>query len=268
MYLGLAHKPVELFQYRELVKNLVIRDLKVRYKSSVLGFFWSLLNPLLMMVVFYVVFTVLMPRGIPNFPLFILSALLPWNFFANSVTGSLRSIVDNANVIKKVNFPHEVLPISVVLANLVNFLLSLPILVILMIAFRAPFTLWLLYLPVIIAIEVVFLVGLAITLSCLNVFFRDTQVIVEVMLMAWFFFTPIFYRMEDLAQTWNGLDVRRLMYIANPMASITESFRLIFYSGAPPDPSFLFRTFVTSCAVLAIGYLVFLRAGRSFVEEL
>lgn len=268
MYPAITHKPLELFRYRELIKNLVIRDLKVRYKSSVLGFFWSLLNPLLMMLVFYVVFTILLPRGIEAFPLFILSALLPWNFFASSVTGSLRSVVDNANVIKKVHFPHEVLPISVVLSNLVNFLLSLPILVILMVVFGAPFTVWLVYLPVIIVIEVVFLLGLSITLSCLNVYFRDTQVIVEVMLMAWFFFTPIFYRMEDLAQTWNGLDVRRLMYIANPMASIIESFRLIFYSGAPPDPIFLLRTFLTSCAVLAIGYLVFLRLGRSFVEEL
>jgi lipopolysaccharide transport system permease protein len=155
-----------------------------------------------------------------------------------------------------------------VLSNLVNFLLALPIVFLLMVIFHAPFTLSLLWLPVIIGIEVVFLLGLCISLACVNVFFRDTQVIVEVVLLAWFFVTPIFYRMGDLAKTWNGWDVPRLMYIVNPMASIIESYRLIFYSGAPPDPIFLFRTFLTACVILAIGYLVFLRTSRWFAEEM
>lgn len=267
--LGLPLAPMgELLRYRELVANLVARDLKVRYKSSVLGFLWSLLNPILMMLVFYVVFTVLLARGIQAFPLFILSALLPWHFFATSVTAGLKSIVAHASLVKKVYFPREVLPLSLVLANLVNFLLAVPVLIILMLLFGAPFTWNLIYFPLILIIELIFVLGITLALSAVYVFFRDTEVIVEVLLTAWFFLTPVFYRMDDLTQAWHGLDVKRIMYILNPMASIIESFRLIFYNGATPDLYFLLRTFVTAVVVLALGYWVFLRLGKSFGEEL
>ncbi len=258
----------ELLRYRDLVANLVVRDLKVRYKSSVLGFLWSLLNPLLMMTVFYVVFTVLLARGIEAFPLFILSALLPWHFFATTVTGGLKSVVAHASLVKKVYFPREVLPLSHTIANLVNFLLAVPVLVVLMVAFHAPFTWNLLYFPLIVAIEVIFVLGVTLALSAVYVFLRDTEVIVEVLLTAWFFLTPVFYRMDDLTSAWHGLDVKRIMYIVNPMASIIESFRLIFYNGAPPDLYFLLRTLVTSLAVLVAGYWLFLRLSHSFGEEL
>jgi lipopolysaccharide transport system permease protein len=267
--LGLPLGPArELFRYRELVASLVVRDLKVRYKSSVLGFVWSLLNPILMMLVFYVVFTVLLARGIQAFPLFILSALLPWHFFATSVAAGLKSVVAHASLVKKVYFPREVLPLALVLANLVNFLLAIPVLIILMVVFAAPFTWNLVYFPLILVIELLFVLGVTLALSAIYVFFRDTEVIVEVLLTAWFFLTPIFYRMDDLTQAWHGLDVKRIMYIVNPMASIIESFRLIFYNGATPDLYFLLRTLITSLGVLAAGYWVFVRLSHSFGEEL
>ena len=112
----------ELYRHRELIENLVVRDLKVRYKNSVLGFVWSLLNPLLLMVVFTIVFTIMLPNlTIPKFPVFVMCALLPWNFFNTSVMSALNSIVHNGHLIKKVYFPREVLPISTVLSNFVNF---------------------------------------------------------------------------------------------------------------------------------------------------
>ncbi len=262
----------DLVRYRDLVRNLVVRDLKVRYRNSVLGFLWSLVNPLLMMVVFTVVFTVLAgDAGIVNFPLFVLCAILPWNFFSGSVMGAVGSIVGNAHLINKIYFPREILPLSTVLANLVHFLLALIPLFAMMLLFHAPFTPYLLLLPVVILTQLAFTLGIAFFLSCLNVFFRDTGVIMDVVLMAWFFLTPVFYPMERLPQSKEflglTLDVQRIMYIANPMSSIIATYRSLLYYGTPPALDFFSRTVVTALAVLAIGYLFFNHYAPVFGEE-
>jgi len=268
----------ELLRYRELIESLVMRDLKVRYKNSVLGFLWSLLNPLLLMLVFTIVFTVMVPNAsIQKFPAFILCALLPWNFFSAAVLGAVNSIVHNGHLIKKVYFPREILPISVVLSSFVNFLLALPVLFIFLAVFRIPFTVWLIYLPVIMAVQVAFVIGVALILATLNVFYRDTSVILEVVLQAWFFLTPIFYPAEFLPE-WRtvlgmALPIRRLTYILNPMASIVASYRSVLYgftNGAPPAPpawDFFSRTVITAILTLLVGYAVFMRHSRRFGEE-
>lgn len=263
----------ELIQYRELIRNLVVRDLKVRYKNSVLGFLWSLLNPLMMMVIFTVVFTIMLPNNtIERFPVFVLCALLPWNFFSSSVMTSVHSVVGNAHLIKKVYFPREVLPLSTVLANLVNFLLAMTVLFAMMFLLRTPLTVWTLLLPAIVLIQLIFTLGLALFLSTLNVLYRDTAAIMEVAMLAWFFLTPVFYPITILPhyRTLFGLslDIQRLAYILNPMASIIASYRVILYHGAPPAFDFLARTVVTSLALLALGYLVFVRYSRIFAEQL
>lgn len=262
----------ELVRYRELVRNLVVRDLKVRYRNSVLGFLWSLVNPLLMMVVFTVVFTVLAgDAGIAKFPLFVLCAILPWNFFSGSVMGAVGSIVGNAHLINKIYFPREILPLSTVLANLVHFLLALIPLFVMMVIFQAPFTLYLLLLPVVLLTQLAFTLGIAFFLACLNVFFRDTGVIMDVILMAWFFLTPVFYPMERLPQSKEvlglTLDVQRIMYIANPMASIIATYRSLIYYGGPPALDFFSRTIVTALAILVVGYLFFTHYAPVFGEE-
>lgn len=268
----------ELFSYRELIENLVVRDLKVRYRSSVLGFFWSWLNPLLMMTVFTVVFTVMVPNlAIPKFPVFVLCALLPWNFFSAAVTSAMNSIVHNAHLTKKVYFPREILPISTVLSNLVNFLLSLPVLFLFVVLFSVPLTPSLLFLPLIVLVQVAFATGVALVLSTLNVFYRDTAVIMEVVMQAWFFLTPIFYPAELLPEwktLWGvALPVRRLTYILNPMASIIASYRSVLYgftNGSPPAPpalDFFSRTIVTSLICLIVGYAIFTRYAHRFGEE-
>jgi ABC-type polysaccharide/polyol phosphate export permease len=248
--------------YRELVRNLVIRDLKARYKNSVLGFLWSLLNPLLMMGVFTVVFKVLMPNDIPNYPLFVLLGILPWNWCTSSVMGGITSIVGNAHLIKKVAFPRELLPISVAISNMVNFLLALIPLGAVVLAFGVPLTPLLVLLPVVILLQLVFLAGLALLLSCLQVYFRDTGHIFDVLILAWFFLSPVFYRVEDLTEQW-----ARLMYILNPMASFISLYRLIVLYGSPPDTLFLLRLATQVTLVFAIGYLFFLRHSHSFAEE-
>lgn len=268
----------ELVNYRELIRNLVVRDLKARYKSSVLGFLWSLVNPLLMMAVFSVVFTYMMPsQAVAHFPLFVLCGILPWNFFTASLMGSTNSIVANGHLIKKVYFAREALPISTVLANLVNFMLALIVLVPMLYIAGIGLTQWALLLPLVILVQVIFTLGLALILSTLNVFYRDTAMIMDVLLLAWFFLTPVMYPIDILpAQaTVLGLQlpVQRLTYILNPMASLIASYRSILYGsiqGGPPGPpafDFFLRTTLTALVVLALGYWVFSRHRAMFAEE-
>lgn len=263
---------MELVRYRELVRTLVVRDLKVRYKNSVLGILWSLLNPLAMMAVFTIVFTFMMPNNtIERFPVFVLCALLPWNFFRDSVMVSIGSIVNNSPLIKKVYFPREVLPLSVVLSNLVNFFLALIVLFVMLVVFRVGFTAWALLLPLVIFTQLLFVLGLGLMLSTANVFYRDTAMIMEVVMLAWFFVTPIFWDITILPThrlvLGLDLDIHRLTYILNPMASFISTYRVILYHGARPALDFFLRTFFTSLFTLIIGYATFLRHSKVFAEE-
>ncbi len=268
----------ELWDYRNLLWNLVVRDIKVRYKNSVLGVGWSLLNPLLMMIVFTVVFTVFWPNNqVANFSAFVLTGLLPWNLFQASIMGSAYSIVSNANLVKKVYFPREVLPIAVVLSNVVNFLLALVVLFPILWLSGIPLTRHALWLPVILAIQVAFTVGLAFFFSTLNVFYRDTAMVLDVGLLAWFFLTPIFYPMEFIPATKTvmglTLPVHRLVRWLNPMASIIDSYRIVLYGSvqgyppAPPAIDFMARTGATALLVLVLGWLFFRRYSGRFGEE-
>jgi len=268
----MINRLIELRGYRELLKNLVIRDLKVRYKNSALGILWSLLNPLAMMGVFTLVFTLMMPNNtIQKFPVFVLCALLPWNLFRDSVMSSVASIVNSSSLIKKVYFPLEILPLSVVLSNLVNFLLALVVLFAMLIVYRVPLTAWALLLPVVIFTQLLFVLGLGLMLATANVFYRDTAMIMEVVMLAWFFVTPIFWDISILPthRVILGMDlnIHRLTYILNPMASLISTYRVILYHGARPALDFFLRTFVTSLLSLIIGYSIFLRHCRVFAEE-
>lgn len=256
-----------------------MRDLKVRYKHSFLGFFWSLLNPLLLMAVFTFVFTKLLGgnASYPLYHIFFLTALLPWTWCASSVVGTLGSIINNGHLIKKVYFPRELLPVSVVSSNLVNYLLSLPALIFFMVFFREPvagdilsanchfacLNEHLLWLPVLIVIQAMFLMGLGFFLAALNVFFRDTSVLVEVGINAWFFLTPIIYDVNKITA------YPKVMYYLNPMASIITLYRNVFYYNDPasPDPLFVLRTFIECAIILLLGYLFFMRLSRTFGEE-
>jgi lipopolysaccharide transport system permease protein len=266
--------------YRDLLYNLVVRDLKVRYKHSALGFFWSLLNPLLLMGVFTFVFTALLPGGTREaYHIFFLCALLPWNWCSSSVSATLSSIVGNAHLIKKVYFPRELLPVSVVTSNMINYLLSLPALFAFMIFLRpgldtsafSPACRFvcindhLLWLPVLIVTQALFLMGLGFFLAALNVFFRDTSVLVEVGLSAWFFLTPIIYDAKEVAGEYSNL-----MYYLNPMASIIANYRDIFYFNSPLGlaPEFVLRSLVTATIIFVLGYFFFMRFSRNFGEEI
>lgn len=269
----------EIFGYHYLLRNLVQRELKARYKNSVLGVLWSLLNPLFMMLVYTILFTVLRPGNtIRTFYIFILVGLVPWNFLSGTLTSGTVAITRDAPLIKKVYFPRVLLPIAAVLSNFVNFLFALGILVLFLFISGIGLTVHALWLPLILIIQIVFMLGLVLLLGALNVFYRDINMILNVFILAWFFLTPIFYPFEDLAQqaTLMGIpfDAARVMRWVNPMASIVDSYRTVLWgtvgSAGPVsmDPLSLLRTFVTAVIVLIIGYSVFRRLEHLFGEKL
>ena len=262
----------QLWNYRELIRNLVVRDLKVRYRNSVLGIAWSWVNPLLMMLVYTMVFDFLAGSSdLPDFHIFVLCALLPWNFFSASVGEATSSIVSNGHLIKKVYFPREILPISIVLSNLVNFIIALPVFFALAAISGARVTAWALLLPIPILVQLAFCIGMCLILATLNVFYRDTQVIMGVMMMAWFFVTPIFYPITQVPREANvfGITFNAQLWLRrlNPMASIIASYRDLLYRGAPTGLDFLLRTAATALIVLVVGYMVFLHYSPRFGEE-
>lgn len=263
-----------LFHYRELVRNLVVSELKARYKASVLGFVWSLLNPLGMMLVFTVVFSFLLTdnKRIEKYPLFLLCGLLPWNYFSAAVMSSVNSVVAHANLVKKVYFPREVLPIASVLAQLVNFLLAFIVLFAALVIFRAHFSPWLWLLPLVILIQTCFALGIALILSTLNVFYRDTMMIMDVIMLAWFFLTPVVYSVEVFPklQIIGGytVEVRRWAYILNPMASLINMYRDLLFLGSRTVFDFFLRTTVTAIVILVFGYWFFTQYSDRFGEEL
>ncbi|MCL4466318.1 MAG: ABC transporter permease [Chloroflexi bacterium] len=268
MQLSIARNPrivhlVELLSYRELLRNFVARDLKVRYRNSVLGFLWCLVNPLLMMVVYTVVFTVLLKSNIERFPVFILIGILAWNLNSTALTGAAASIVSNAGLVMKVYFPRELLPLSVVLSNTVNFVLALVTLFGMVLVFQVHLGPSLLMLPVILLVQVIFCSGVAFLLSTLTVFYRDVEIITDTLMLAWFFLTPIFYRIEDVFPAY-----ARILYIANPMASVIAAYRDVLYYGSWPALDFFSRTAVTAVVVFVAGYLFFNRFADRFAEEL
>ncbi len=283
---GVMPKLRELWAYRELIRNLVLRDLRVRYKGSALGYLWTQLAPLLLMLVFWFVFSTFLPSGIGMFSIFLIVALLPWNYCAEAVSGGTRSIIDSANLIKKVFFPREVLPLVSVFSSMVNYILSLPMMFLVMIIVqllypplvaegRLNFSWTIAYLPLLIIIQMLFLAGVSLFISALAVFFRDTVHLIGIFLQFWFFLTPIVYSLDivNISEP-----VARIIRWVNPMASLVEFYREILYGNtvfvgqiptpAPPAPDSLLRVLVTSLLVLAVGYWFFQRHSGQFGEEI
>ena len=189
----LGDKLRELRQYQYLLRNLIVRDLKARYKSSLLGILWSILNPLFLMLVFTVVFSVLANNQIRHYPIFVLVGLIPWNFFSGALTSGTISVTGNSALVKKVYFPRELLPTSALLSNLVNFLFAFGVLIILLYAFGIGLTVHALWVPFLLLTQLIFTLGLCLLLGSLTVFYRDVLMLLEVVMLAWFFVTPVFY---------------------------------------------------------------------------
>lgn len=269
----------ELFQYGYLFKNLVIRDLKARYKNSLLGILWSFLNPLLMMLVYTALFTILIPNDdIHHYPVFILVALLPWNFFSASLMAGTVAMTANSQLLKKVYFPRILLPLTALASNFVNYLLSLVILLLFLFVFRIGITIYALWVPIILAIQIIFTVGLILFLGSVHVYYRDVLMVLQVGILAWFFLTPVFYPFERIQQeaelagyTFNAA---RLMRWLNPMASIVDGYRTVLWGNVgSPNPGnmdiyAILRMLVTALITFFVGLAVFRKTERSMVERL
>lgn len=269
----------ELVRYRFLLKNLVVRDVKVRYKNSLLGILWSLLNPLLMMLVYTLLFTILIPNNnIRLFPIFILVGLIPWNFFTGTLMTGTNSVVGNTSLVKKVYFPRILLPTSSLLSQLVNFLLAFIVLIVFLFISGIGLTIHALWVPVLLLTQMIFMQGIIMILGAIQVFYRDVMMILDVALLAWFFLTPVFYPFESLGTTATILNVTFepavIMRWLNPMASIIDGYRTVLWgtlgSDGPGsmDPAYLLRTLITAVITFLIGYWIFNRLEHLFGEKL
>jgi ABC-type polysaccharide/polyol phosphate export permease len=266
----------ELYRYRSLTWNLVARELKARYRGSVLGFLWSFLNPLLLMSVYTLVFSVYLRWGMEDHVVYLGSGLLPWLWFSSSLLDSTGSIIGGGNLIKKVLFPAEVLPFVTVLSNFFNFLFSLPILFLFVILFNRPITPALLVLPVIMLIQMLLLFGLGLLFSALCVHYRDIQHILGNFLTLWFFLTPIVYPSHQIAIVSQLIaeskhpilgELVTIPVKCNPMTPLTMAYQKIFYFGEFPDFGPL--ALIALIAILAyfLGASIFERYRVMFAEE-
>jgi lipopolysaccharide transport system permease protein len=257
-----------LYRHRQLIAALTARDLKARYRGSILGFFWSLANPLLLLAVYTLVFTKFFPRQVVEpYPLFLFCGILPWTFFAAAILESTASISSNAGLIKKVMFPAEALPLVVVLSHLVHFLAALPILLAAILGFAAlgKFQLsWTIFLaPVLMLLQTLFVAGLAMIVSSASVLFRDLRDIVANLLQIGFFVTPILYLVDHI--TSRGL---RAMLRVNPMTPFVVSYQDVLFFGRLPNVSDTVLMVVYAGVSLYLGFFVFDRLRDTLAEAI
>jgi len=252
----------ETIKFKNLIYNLVSRDLKVKYKGSILGFFWSLLNPLAMLIVYTIAFKYIIRIRVEDFPLFFLCGFLPWTFLSLSLSMAVSSIKDNANLVKKVYFPREILPLSIVLSSLVQFLLTFVILIPALLLFKIKLGLPILFLPFIILFQLSFTLGLSLILSALNVFFSDVRHLLEIFLQIWFWLTPIIYPVSLVPERFQAI------YKLNPAVLFVESYRNSLLYNKALTLTELLSLFVVGVVFLMLGQLVFSSYSRKFAEEI
>jgi ABC-2 type transport system permease protein len=247
--------------YWELLSNLVARDLKTRYRGSVLGVFWSLLNPLLLMLVYTVVFSVIVRVNIQPYPIFLLSGLVPWNIFAQTLTIATTSVTDNAGIVRKVYFPLVILPLSAVASTAVHFLISLGLLAVLAIMFQVGIGISLVFLPLLLVLQILFSTGVGCLLAAGQVYFRDVQYFLSVLVTVWFFGTPIVYSLDLVPHR------LRPFFEANPMAWLVSSYQDIWFYRRMPSSLHLVGFAAVAVVVAFVGLSVYDRLSRGFAEE-
>jgi len=246
----------------DLLHELVLRDLKLRYRRSVLGILWTLLNPLAQLLVLNLVFGLVLQLNIPNYTLFLFTGLLAWNWFQSSLYAGTGSIVDNRELIHRPGFPAAILPVVTVASYFIHFLLALPILLVFMLLSGIPISGAFFALPVIFAIQFILSLGLIYLFAAIQVTFRDTQYLLGVLLFLGFYLTPVFYDTAALPPQLQPL------YRLNPMATIIESYRSVFIQAELPAGLPLLLWGLVSVALLWFTAHVFQKANYRFVEEL
>lgn len=259
-----------LVTHRQLLQDFAWRELRSRYKGSALGFGWNFAIPLLNLAVFYLLFGVLLgqrPRtgtGEQNYAIFLFVGLLPWTFFASSLGSGASSIIANGAIVKKVRLPLQLLPAASVLSNLANFLLSMIVLFVVLAIFGPRHPEGLLYLPLLVVIQIAMNLGFAYLLAAANVFFRDVQHILGILLTAWYFLTPVLFSVQIVA---DRPTERELLYL-NPMTAIVVAYQRALLDGLPPEWERLAYSTLFAIAIFALGFWYFRRSKDTFEEAL
>jgi ABC-2 type transport system permease protein len=253
----------ELYAYRQMIFSLVKKDLRGRYKGSVLGFLWTFINPLFQLVVYTIVFSYILKSGIERYYLYLFVALIPWIFFSASITGGSASIVAQKDLIKKIYFPRQVIPISYVTSCFVNMLLSFIVIFAVVIFSGVGINpLAVLCLPIIMVVEYLLALGMALLASAVTVYFKGLEHILGIVSMAWMYLTPIMYDKSIVPEKF--LPVFNL----NPMTHIIECYRAVLYYKTVPQLSSLLSAFILGLLFLVVGWIVFGKLQKHFAEEL
>lgn len=251
-----------LFRHRELLLMWALREIKVRYKQSLLGGTWAVLQPLSLMIVFSVIFTnfVKIPTdGVP-YPVFSYSALLPWTFFATSISFAVPALTQNMNLVTKIYFPREILPAAAVAGAFVDFLVASVVFAAILILYRVPLGAPLLLMPLLLAIQILLTLGIVMFASALNVFFRDVRFVIPLALQLWMYATPIIYPVSLVPERF------RPLYMLNPMAGLVEAYRATALQGALPNWDYVGTAAAVSAMTFLLGYLFFKRVEGQFAD--
>lgn len=253
----------EIWLYRNMISNLVYRDLHGRYKGSFLGFLWTFINPLLQLLVYSIVFSVILRMGIENYSLFLFVALIPWMFLSSSIINGSNCIIANSNLVCKIYFPREVLPISVVNSNFINMFYSFIIVIAAVLVYGDDhiFINWL-YLPLLFIIEYMIVLGITLIVASITVYFRDFTHILSILVTAWQFLTPVFYPVSMVPEKYSNL------FDLNPMTNIIIAYRdVLFYNNAP-DIFILLKASVYGLVLMVLGFIIFGKLKKGFAENL
>lgn len=250
----------ELYKYRALINALVARGLKARYRGSVLGFFWTFLNPLLLMLVYLLVFNVFMKNGMKNYSVFLFTGLLPWIWFSTALSDGVNAIVSGAGLITKVLFPPQVLITVPVLVNMMNYIFSLPLLFLFMFLLKMPLGLSIAAVIPVMIVQLILIQGIVLIIAAVNVYFRDLQQIVSNFLLLGFFVTPIVYTIAQVPEKY------LFIFYLNPMTLLVRSYQWIFYYNAFPNWIHLLYVLIGSFILLIVGVYIFEKLKEAFPE--
>ncbi|MCX8069351.1 MAG: ABC transporter permease [Thermodesulfovibrionales bacterium] len=252
----------DIFKYSELLKNLVIRDIKVRYKRSVLGFLWVMLNPLLMMVILNIIFSELFKTSAKNYTAYLITGIVFWNFYSQSTSIAVSSFVSNANLIKKIYLPKSLFPLSVVCSAMVNLIFSLIPLFIIILLSDANLSPYIYMLPIVMILSTIFIYSISLCIATFMVFFHDIKQIYEVLLFALMYMTPIFYPIEIVPQKY------RFVIDSNPLTHFIELFRSTIYADTPFSFERLFYLIIMTLSAYLIGNIIYLKLKDKIVYQL
>ena len=242
--------------------ELVARDIKLRYRRSLLGYGWSMLNPLLQLLVLSLVFQFVLRLNVPHYIPFLFTGLIVWNWFQSSLSSACGSIVDNRELVRRPGFPVAMLPVVTTISNFIHFALSLPVLLLLMIPFQNPIHPALLFLPALFILQFLVIISLSYFLATFHVTFRDTQYLLGIGLMLGFYLTPVFYPSSVVPAQY------QLLYHLNPLTLLIDAYREVLLQGHLPDLGGLLLLGFAFCLILWAGYLAFKHASARFAEEL